>query len=201
VHIEFIDLLRCPEPHEESWLVAAFHRMDGRDVVDAKLGCPVCNAEYFVRDGVAVFGDGKAGGRQQTINPAHIAAFLNLTSPGKTIVLAGAMAAQSAGVALAAEARVISFNAEHPTRLDQVAEITGGARVPLAANSLDGIALDESHATKEFLSEAERLLRSGGRLLVPASASLSGSFHKLASDSNHIVAERISELIPLSRKG
>jgi hypothetical protein len=47
MHIEFIDLLRCPNPHEETWLVAALHRMDGRLVIDAKLGCPVCSAGVF----------------------------------------------------------------------------------------------------------------------------------------------------------
>jgi hypothetical protein len=201
VHIEFIDLLRCPGPHEESWLVAAFHRMEGRDILDAKLGCPVCNAEYLIRDGVAVFGDGVHGARPQTTDPAHIAAFLNLASPGKTILLAGSFADYSAKLSMIADARVISFNADNPVRLDRVAEIRGRTPIPLAANSLDAIAFDELHATQEFLSEADRLLRSGGRLLAPASISLSGSFQELARDSNHIVAERISELIPLARKG
>jgi uncharacterized protein YbaR (Trm112 family) len=200
VHIEFIDLLRCPEPHEESWLVAAFHRMEGRNVINAKLGCPVCNAEYFIRDGIAVFGDGISGARPAAMDPAHIAAFLNLTSPGKTILLAGAFAAYSAAVSLATEARAISLNADHPGRLDQVAEVRAGPRVPLAANSLDGIALDESHSTQEFLAEAQRVLRSGGRLLMPGSSKLPAAVHELARDSHHIVAERVTELITLGRK-
>jgi hypothetical protein len=200
VHIEFIDLLRCPSPHEESWLVAAFHRMDGRNVVDAKLGCPVCSAEYFIRDGVAHFGDGVTGARPSSDDPEHIAAFLNLTSPGKTILLAGAFAAHAAAVSAMAEARVVSLNADRTVSLDQVAELRAGARIPLAANSLDGIALDEAHATQDFLVDADRLVRPGGRLLLPASAPLPANVHELGRDSRHIVVEKVSEFVSLGRK-
>jgi uncharacterized protein YbaR (Trm112 family) len=200
VHIEFIDLLRCPRPHEESWLVAAFHRMEGRDVIEAKLGCPVCNAEYVVRDGIAVFGDGITGARPPAMDPSHVAAYLNLTTPGKTILLAGSFAAAAAEIALMTEARAISLNAEKASRIDQVAEIRVDSRIPLAANSLDGIALDAAHSSEIVLSESERFLRPAGRLLIPASASLPAGFHEIARDSNHIVAERISELISLTRK-
>jgi uncharacterized protein YbaR (Trm112 family) len=200
VHIEFIDLLRCPNSHEETWLVAAFNRMDGRDVREAKLGCPVCNGEYFIRDGVVHFGDGVTGARPASGDPAHIAAFLNLTSPGKTILLAGAYAVHAAAIATIAEARVVSLNAGHPIQLDQVAEIRSSDRIPLPANSLDGIALDEAHANAAILSEAVRVLRPGGRLLVPVSASLPASGHELGRDSDHIVAEKISEFVSLGRK-
>jgi uncharacterized protein YbaR (Trm112 family) len=200
VHIEFIDLLRCPNPHEESWLVAAFSRMDGRDVLEAKLGCPVCNGEYFIRDGIAHFGDGVTGARPAGDDPAHIAAFLNLTSPGKTILLAGAYAECAAAVSTIAEARVVSLNAARSVSLDQVAELRVGDRIPLASNSLDGIALDEPHATQVSIAEAERLLRPGGRLLIAVSATLPVNTHELARDSNHIVAEKISEFVSLGRK-
>jgi uncharacterized protein YbaR (Trm112 family) len=55
MHIEFIYLLRCPRPHEETSLVAALYRMNGRVVVEGKLGCHVCGAEYPIRDGIAFF--------------------------------------------------------------------------------------------------------------------------------------------------
>ena len=180
--------------------MAAFNRMEGRDVIDAKLGCPVCSAEYFIRDGVALFGDGPQPAGRAADDPAHSAAFLNLTAPGKTVLLAGAFSANAAAVATIAEARVISLNAPHTTRLDQVAEIRCGGSIPLETSSLDGIALDNSHAIESFLSEAERLLRPGGRFLAPASATLPPTLHALARDSNHIVAEKATELISLGRK-
>src|SRR5690242_21064587 len=53
--IELVDALRCPVPHEESWLVASATRMEARHIVDGLLGCPVCHAEYPIRNGVADF--------------------------------------------------------------------------------------------------------------------------------------------------
>src|SRR4051812_37196810 len=53
--IELVDALRCPVPHEESWLVAAATRMEARHIVDGTLGCPVCSAEYPIRNGVVDF--------------------------------------------------------------------------------------------------------------------------------------------------
>ena len=39
--IELIDTLRCPTPHDESWLVLAADRMAARHVVEGTVGCPV----------------------------------------------------------------------------------------------------------------------------------------------------------------
>jgi len=53
--IELVDSLRCLSPHDETWLVAAASRMDGRHLIDGVLGCPVCRREYAIRDGTAWF--------------------------------------------------------------------------------------------------------------------------------------------------
>ena len=53
--IELVDALRCPVSHEESWLVASATQTDARHIVDGLLGCPVCQAEYPIRQGVADF--------------------------------------------------------------------------------------------------------------------------------------------------
>jgi len=213
MHIEFIDLLRCPRPHEETWLVAALHRMDGRQVVEAKLSCPVCGAEFFIRDSVAIFpgeesGDAaiihyRSGGLSAVQDAAmRIAAFLNLTDPGKLVLLAGELATASELVGALADARVISLNPPvraQATRSDRVAEVRAPSRLPLAAKSLDGIALDESHSTPEMLAEAAKLLRPRGRLLAGARAELSPEFRELARDPDHVVAEYVGELVTLKR--
>lgn len=63
MHIELVDLLRCPSPHEETWLVAAVTRFDGRDIVEGALGCPTCHRQFPVRLGEVDFaGAGGAGG-------------------------------------------------------------------------------------------------------------------------------------------
>jgi uncharacterized protein YbaR (Trm112 family) len=51
--IELVDALRCPRPHEESWLVLASTDIEARHIRHGTLGCPICRAEYPIRDGVA----------------------------------------------------------------------------------------------------------------------------------------------------
>ena len=68
MHIDLIELFRCPRAHEESWLVATFDRMAGRHVTEGRLGCPVCRAEYPIEGGLLRF-DGP-GGTQGDARPA-----------------------------------------------------------------------------------------------------------------------------------
>ncbi len=55
--IELVESLRCVRPHADTWLVASADRMDGRRIVEGRLGCPLCNAEYPVRAGVVYLQD------------------------------------------------------------------------------------------------------------------------------------------------
>lgn len=55
MHIELVDSLRCPVPHEDTWLVASVTRFDGRDIVEGVLGCPSCRRQYEVRRGEVIF--------------------------------------------------------------------------------------------------------------------------------------------------
>ena len=200
MYIELIDLLRCPEPHEESQLVAALNKVEGRHVIEAKLGCPVCGAEFFIRDEVAIFGDPLIASRANAkdADTIRISAFLNLISPGKTVLLSGEWATASASVAESVSARVVSINSPSPVKMhDHVAEIRATLRFPLASKCLDGIALDESHSAPELVTEATRLLRPRGRLFVPSGALLSPQFRLLAADKNEIVAEYVGDLVSL----
>lgn len=206
MHIELIDLLRCPEPHEETWLVAALNRMDGRDVVEAKLGCPVCEREFFIRDGIAIFDESAAGQtatEASADDPTTIAAFLNLVAPGKTVLLAGAVASRADELALLVDARVIALNPEsvERPRSPQVGVIRAHTRVPLASKSLDGAALDAIHSTDALILETGRLLRPRGRLVAAANATLPVGFSELARDRNQIVAEYIGDLVTIRRLG
>jgi uncharacterized protein YbaR (Trm112 family) len=55
VHIELTEMLRCPERHEEGYLVMSTGEMLGRMVRSGMLGCPVCGKEYPIVRGVAQF--------------------------------------------------------------------------------------------------------------------------------------------------
>ncbi|MEO7501484.1 MAG: hypothetical protein ABIW94_02485 [Gemmatimonadaceae bacterium] len=205
MHIEFIDLLRCPNVHEDSWLVAAFYKLDGRVVVEGKLGCPVCGAEYFVRDGVAVFQEAdvpshSSPGTGAESDATLIAALLGLARPGMLALLAGRLAREAENVTELTGARIIALNSPSPSReSDTVAEVRARLPVPLAGQSLDGIALDAAHATTGMLTEAARMLRPRGRLIVQGGGQLTEHFRELARDNNQVVAEFVGELISLRR--
>jgi len=204
VYIEFIDLLRCPEPHEESQLVAALNRVDGRHVIEGKLGCPVCSAEYFIRDEVAIFDDTSAFPPAVLLDDnaaMRISAFLDLIAPGKIVLIAGDFTRVAASVAESSGARVIALNSPSSTHLiDDVAEIRASSRLPLASKSLDGIALDESHSTPELLTEAARLLKPGGRLYTKSSTPLPPQFRELAAGDKELVAELVGPLVSLKSR-
>jgi len=207
MHIEFIDLLRCPKPHEETWLVAALYNMDGRLVIEAMLGCPNCAAEYSIRDGIAMFSEHESSDSAIQNSPQddaaeRIAAFLDLTGPGKIVLLAGNEAASAEALSELADARIIALNSPPGSQTpfsERVAEVRARTPIPLASRSLDGIALDEAHTSPEIISEAARLLRPRGRLLAAARAGLSPEFRELARDENHVVAEYVGELVSLRR--
>lgn len=212
--IEFIDLLRCPRTHSDSWLVAAFQKMDARFVVTGKLGCPVCDSVYPITAGVADFrGDRLDGTRaiavaansadsaeqQKEENAVRVAAFLGLTRPDSLVVLTGRSASHGANVSALAEARVIALNPVregHPA--ERVAAVLADFRFPLAPFSVDGIVLD-SGSNPLLAADAARVLRQGGRLVAPATLHLGPGFRELARDDNQVVAESIGELVSISR--
>src|SRR6476469_8084211 len=95
--IELVDALRCPNAHEETWLVAAALRMEARHIVEGTLGCPVCGAEYPIHDGVVDFrrsgastSTTSADMHATTDDAMRLAALLDLSTPNGFAVLLGA---------------------------------------------------------------------------------------------------------------
>ena len=200
MHIELIDLLRCPEPHEETWLVAAFNKIDGRNIIEAKLGCPVCRREYSIHEGIAIFGGGDVSADPHEKDATTTAAFLDLTSPGKTILLAGRFGFLADEIVEMTQSRAISLNAPREGNNESVAAIMTASRIPLASSSLNGVALDSRHSTQFLVAESARILRPLGRLVLSWDAPLTSDFRELARDEKHVVAERIRDLTTLQRK-
>ncbi len=61
--IELTDHLRCPQDHEEAFLVLIPEQTEGRRVIAGHLGCPVCGWGTDWADGVPDFTGGPADGR------------------------------------------------------------------------------------------------------------------------------------------
>jgi len=94
MHIELVDSLRCPVPHEDTWLVASVTRFDGRDIVEGVLGCPSCRRHYEVRRGEVDFSGGEGSDAAPVRQTQSAAAAESETDRG--VRLTGAGAAPSA---------------------------------------------------------------------------------------------------------
>jgi uncharacterized protein YbaR (Trm112 family) len=209
VYIELIDLLRCPRVHEESWLVAAFNKMDGRFVIEGKLGCPVCSASYPISNGIADLRDSHDAAIANPPRIQHeddeaaalrVAAMLGLTRAGNVAVLSGMPGSIAGLVAEMASVRVVGTNSVAPEANEQenVAMIRSSDRLPFASGSIDAVMLGTTGSSDE-VEEAVRILKTGGRLVVTADSLLRGNLREIARDDRYIVAESTGPLLGLSR--
>jgi hypothetical protein len=209
VFIELIDLLRCIRPHDETWLVASFNKVNNRFVEDAKLGCPSCSAEYWIRGGVADFSgeaalperedERKAASHRREELATRAGAYLGATEPGATIVLGGVWAYAAQELSELAEVRVLALNAPSEVKESQtVGLVQVGSDIPLAAGSVLGVALDAWFPAR-ILESAVRVVRPGGRIVGPAALPSPSELSVLAHDDRYWIAQKAPEVIPIRR--
>jgi hypothetical protein len=196
MHIELVDALRCLTPHEDSWLVAAVSRMDGRHIVDGVLGCPVCRREYPVRHGVGWFADDGAvpaplSATTDADRVERAAALLGLTDPGGIVVVGGAWTDCADALAEMGAAHVVVLDAApSPSSPQGTSALRIADRLPLAAGGVRAIALGAGVARSPLLESAAAALRPRGRLVGPADAAVPEGVVELARDAADWVAER-----------
>src|SRR5580693_2677132 len=97
VHLELVDVLRCPRPHAPSVLIASIDDIGGRSVERGALGCPICDARFGVIDGAVVFeprhyAERRAAKPTGPAAPDRVewaAALLGLADPGGLVLLGG----------------------------------------------------------------------------------------------------------------
>ena len=192
--IELVDHLRCVRPHEESWLVVSTKRMDGRDIMEGVLGCPVCHAEYRIERGIALFAE-----RQPMISRAlppdeseamRLAAFLDLADPRGYAILAGVVASHARVIQRRTDVHLLLV--DPPNGVDVGAGLSGltaDHALPLAAGSARAAALDAS-AASTLLGSAIDAVRAGGRVVAPISVPVPPGVTELVRDDRIWVAER-----------
>lgn len=199
--IELVDSLRCVAPHEDTWLVAAVDRMDGRHIVTGKLGCPVCRREYPIRDGVGWFTSVSPAGAAKGLTPApatsdedrltRAAALLGLTEPGGIIALGGHWTETADGIAALGAAHVLVLNtAPSDASAQEVSALVVDDKLPFADASLRAVALAGELATGPLLASAADRLRSRGRLVASVDVDVPSGIVELARDANDWVGER-----------
>jgi uncharacterized protein YbaR (Trm112 family) len=203
--IELVDDLRCPRPHEETWLVASADRTAGRDIIEGTLGCPICRAEYRIHEGVVWFTErgrgavtasgavtAKASG--QPVDPEvamRLAAFLDLTDVQGFALLAGSWGPAAPLLRAIVPTPFVLLNPRPAVEAGNgISVLEIAASIPLADATCRGVALDGAHADAGHLDAAIRVLQPGGRLVAPASTPAPQGVTELARDEHLWVAER-----------
>ena len=210
--IELIDVLRCPNAHEESWLVLASGRIDGRDVMEGVLGCPVCAAEFPIAGGVARFAPASqsdtVAGPSSEEEALRLAALLDLATPRGYAIIAGALGNCAPSLRAVTDVQLLLVNPspeiEMGNGLSGLMIGSGWTTLPLAPSSARAIALDDV-ATPVQLRAGLLVVRPSGRVLAPIELALPDGVSELARDDRQWLAERRvmareSGIIPLERR-
>jgi len=199
--IELVDALRCPVAHEESWLVAAAIRMEARHIVEGTLGCPVCSAEYPIRNGVVDFrrGVGQLPAEDAPRDPElamRLAAMLDLADAQGFAVLLGTWGSHAAELSGIVETPLILIDPPaNVTGAPGVSVLRCDGELPLAAGAARAMAIDDGDSAR--VASAVRATRVKGRVLAPVSVELPTGVRQLARDESVWVGERESVASPL----
>ena len=190
MRVETIELLRCPAAHESSPLVTVAHARNGDRLIEGTLGCPICGAEYPLKEGVALLAD-HTGSESPTdsVDAMRTAALLGLSEPGMRVALCGAFGSVADEIEQATGATCITVNASPIIRSASTADhvvLASQALLPFSSASLAGLAVDDANLA--LLADAARVVRAGGRVLAPARASTPAGVTELARDEQAWVA-------------
>jgi uncharacterized protein YbaR (Trm112 family) len=198
--IELVDVLRCPVPHEESWLVASAKRMEFRHIVEGTLGCPVCQAEYPVTRGVVDFRRAPHQALPLEAPPdeaeaTRLAAFLDLSDRAGFAVLLGSWSAHAPLLRALVETPLVVIDPPEGTEGEPgISVIRCDGELPLADGTARGMAVDSGPPAR--VASAVRATRAKGRLVLSAEVVLPAGVRELARDATVVVAEREAAVSP-----
>lgn len=193
--------------------MASVTRLDGRDIVEGRLGCPVCRRQFVVQGGEIDFDESSAGAEASTPvgggegsrapegspqydadDSAHLRrrALLALAEGGGVVLLGGECAAWAPALEDDAQVLPLLLNAprhgaalgRHPSALRSTGVL------PMAPGSLRAAWVDAATASPAMLESVVRALRAGGRLVAPVHVPVPAGVRELARDAEVWVAER-----------
>ncbi len=166
--IELTDLLRCPNPHDESFLVLLPDKMDGRSVRTGQLGCPVCGRTFELVEGVFDAGAAPPDSRGTTgLTGENLSVLMGLSGPGGYAALVGPVAslwqevaALNPGVAL------VAINPPKTVTDSAGVSVVRGGMIPIKSRTLRGVVLGKPYADDPiWVRDAARLVLPGLRVV------------------------------------
>jgi len=174
-------MLRCPEAHEEGFLVMSTGEMLGRMVRSGMLACPTCGREYPIIKGVAHFSGGgsrEPGDRAEKTPPVSrfpppvdaqtLQALLDLSGPGGYVLLLGSAARHAVGLAgLMGGIHFVGVNApDDVEELPVLSLLACEAMIPLRQTVARAVVVGRDRLGARWLAEARRVLLPGRRLVI-----------------------------------
>ncbi len=199
MHIELTEMLRCPERHEEGYLVMSTGEMLGRMVRSGMLGCPVCGKEYPIVRGVAQFSrpsgapSGTAPGSPPTVDAQTLQALLDLSGPGGYVLLLGSAARHAVGLAgLMGGIHFVGVNApDDVEELPVLSLLACEAMIPLRQTVARAVVVGPDRLGAPWLAEARPVLLAGRRLVIESErVAAPAGLTQLALGHGLFVAER-----------
>ncbi|HEV8123436.1 MAG TPA: hypothetical protein VGP80_04285 [Gemmatimonadales bacterium] len=193
--IELTDILRCPESHEEQFLVLLPAEMLGRSVRSGHLGCPVCLREYRIENGVALLSTGPSPVSQPSapnslVDATAVAAFLGMAGPGGYVGVVGDLPGLDGGLASALPGiHVAAVNPPADLPELPMMSLLRSSSIPIKTRSLRGVVLGSNLGTDPaWVSEAVRVVLPGLRVVGQGTAPEREDLSVLASAGGWWVA-------------
>lgn len=173
--IELTDHLRCPAAHAEQFLVLVPDVIEARSVQRGVLGCPVCDAEYRIEDGVVQFDTAIAGidapaplALPSALTADAVRALLGIEGPGGYVVFVGdpgRLAAEDEAAYAGIGAVLINAPGTIVGSGPRVS-LLRASRIPLKARSVRGVVLGAPYGEQpDWIAEAQRVLLPGRHLV------------------------------------
>ena len=199
--IELAELLRCPESHEAMPCVIVSDEMVGRRVVSGAVGCPICEVEHKIVEGIVGFGEDPllgAGSRSDDLtveempNADDVQALLNLGTSGGYVVLVGSGARLAEELAAnTSDIHFVGLNPPPEMRESESLSLLRSPHVmPLRDNSVRAVLMGHEYVRNRWMNDAGRVLAPNGRLVAIVDELSASGVRQLAVGSGMWVGEK-----------
>jgi len=183
MHIELTEMLRCPEERREEFLVLSTSEMSGRMIRRGLVGCPVCQREFQILDGIVDFTEpvnadrplrqirrSAAAPSPVAVDPQSLQALLDLGGPGGYVVLMGTASRHAVGLsAQMGGIHFIGINAPTDVEALPILSLLQSDRmIPLRGAMARGVVVGAEFDRTSWAADAVRVLLRGRRLVVEA---------------------------------